>query len=275
MRPANYRIAVIYNKLPQFLGYGGYLQRGLDKICRTTHFIPGEEPVGMDEYFYIDDGPTYYMEPKYHPASYFAIDMVVKPFWYLDPVEHDFERCQNFDKIYVTSTDTLKYCMDRGMYAKMIGFAADPDYHKPHDVPVDMDWIAVWHNCGDRIEASARAKERFPTGQVLWAGDEKYAEYISRGKCTLNWLRGDIVNMRVFEAMAIGTPLITTRHRDMSYYGFIEDEHYLGYDGIDEMLDKIQWVQDNHEESMLMARRAREFVLAKHTYYHRALEIFQ
>jgi hypothetical protein len=267
------RIAMIYHPLPSCLGYGDYLERGFQAVCHTQHFLPGEETEGFDHYYYVDDGPTYYMEPKFRPATYFAMDMVVKPFWYLDPVEHYFERCLNFDRVMVTSTATLRYCKERGMEARMIGFAADPEHHRPHPVTREYDWIALWHNTGDRVAVCEAAAERYPGGRVLWAGYDTYAEYISRGKCALNWLRGDIVNMRVFEVMACGTPLITTRHEDMDYYRFVEGQHYLGFTGLDEMLDKIGYVLAHPGETEAMARRAMEFVLAKHTYYNRALEV--
>jgi hypothetical protein len=272
--PENYRIAIIYNPLPQFLGYGGYMERGLRKICKVKHFVPGEEEPGFDEYWYVDDGPSGYMEPRYHPATFFAIDMVVKPFWYLQPVETYFQRLLNFDRACVSSTATLHYCQERGLDAKLIGFAADLEYHRPLDFPKDRDWVAVWHNCGDRVAACDAAYKRFPGGQVTWAGNDLYAAYINRGKCALNWLRGDIVNMRVFEVMACQTPLITTRHKDMAYYEFEEGKHYLGFNGIDEMLDKIGWVLEHRVPAEQMALKARTLVAKKHTYYHRALSVF-
>jgi hypothetical protein len=269
----DHRIAIIYKDQPDFLGVGGFLVRAVEKICQIRHFYYGEEPEGFDEYWYIDDGPTYYMEPRYRPASYYALDMVVKPFWYLDPIEHYFERCKNFDNVWVTSTDTKKYCDDRGLQTKLIGFAADPGYHRPVDFPKDRDWVAIWHNCEGRVEATRRAYERFPKGQWAWVGNDMYSAYISRARCALNWLRGDIVNMRTFEVMACGTPLIQTRHRDMLYYGFVENEHYLGFDGIDEMLDKIDWVLNNPVEAEQIAIRARAKVLAEHTYHQRVSTI--
>jgi len=270
-----HKVAMIYKPLPQFLGFGGLLERGIQQICKTQHFLPGEENEGFDDYFYIDDSPTDYMFPKFRPATYFAIDMVIPQLWFLQTAEIYFERLKNFDHSFVTSTIALKYCLDRGLQARMIGFAADPELHRPLDFPRDRDWIAVWHNCGDRVAACEAAMQRFPGGQVLWAGDNLYAAYISRGKCALNWLRGNMVNMRVFEVMACGTPLITTRHLDMDYYGFVEGQHYLGFTGLDEMLDKIAWVLEHQSDAEQMAIRARTFVLAKHTYHHRALEIFE
>jgi hypothetical protein len=268
-------IALIYHPLIDCPGYPGFIERALKQVGGVTHFLPGEEQPGFDQYWYVDDGPTAYMEPKYRPATYFAMDMVVKPFWYLDPVEHYFERCQNFDRVLVTSTASLRYCQEQGLDAKFIGFAADPEYHRPWELPREYDWIAVWHNCGDRIVATEAAYRRFPGGRWLWAGNERYSEFISQGKCALNWLRGDIVNMRVFEVMACGTPLVTTVHEDMAYYGFVEGQHYLGFDGVDEMLDQIQWVQDHPMEAHLMAARARALVLSRHTYLHRVMELLK
>ena len=270
------RIAMIYHPIPDCLGYGGFLEHGMKQLCATEHFIPGEETEGFDHYIYIDDGPTYYMEPKYHPATYMAIDMVVKPYWYLQPIDYYYQRLLNFDNACVSSTATLQYCQERGYErVRFIAFAADPEYHKPYPVEREFPFVAVWHNCEGRIAASEQAKKQWPNGWVTWRGNELYAESISRGKCALNWLRGNIVNMRVFEVMATGTPLITTRHEDMEFYGLLEGEHYLGFDdgNIDQMIEQIAWVQEHQIQAMEMAARAREFVLANHTYLHRAKEI--
>jgi hypothetical protein len=269
----DYKIAVIYKPLPNFLGYGGYLERAIEQICKTQHFVPGEEVEGFDEYWYIDDGPTEYMDPMFRPATYFALDLVLPNLWFLQSPEVYLERMRNFDCAVVNNTSAMNYCKENNLQAKMSGFAADLWYHHPWDFPRDRDWIAVWHNCGDRVAACEAAMQRFPGGQVLWAGDELYAIYLSRGKCALNWLRGNMINMRVFEVMAVGTPLITTRHEDMALYGFIENEHYLGFTGIDEMLEKISWVQNNQELASNIANKARGLVYYNHTYYNRVMEI--
>lgn len=270
-------IAFIFQPLPQFQGAGGYLELGMRALCKTKRFIPGEEQPGYDLYVYIDDGPTYYMEPKYHPAVYWAIDMVVKPFWYLEPVERYFRRLQNFDFSCVSSTATQAYCQERGLDVKLLGFAADLNYHRVLDFPKDLDWVAAWHNCEGRVEASKRAQERFPQGEVVWAGDGLYAAYINRGRCSLNWLRGDIVNMRVFEILACRTPLITTRHPDMQVFGLSEGEHYRGYDpdDIQGMLDQIAWCLEHKDEAEQMAVKGWYFVREHHTYYQRAKELLE
>jgi spore maturation protein CgeB len=82
-----------------------------------------------------------------------------------------------------------------------------------------------------------------------------------------------MLNMRVFEVMTVGTPLITTRHPDMDLYGFVEGTHYLGFAGIDEMLCNIDWVLNHSSQAEIIANNAREFVCRNHTYAHRAEEL--
>lgn len=270
------RIAVMGITHPNWPMLAGYYAKAFEQYCQVDWYKQaGEEPEGYDHYFYVDDSPTSYMEPKYNPASFYAFDMVIPRLWFLQPAEHYLDRLKAFDHNFVTATNIQQFCWENGQETHFLGFAADPEYHKPHDVERTHDWIAVWHNCDDRVEATERALQRFPSGRVLWAGGHLYANHISQGKCVLNMLRGNLVNMRVFEAMAIGTPLITTRHPDMIRYGLVEREHYLGHSSIEEMLDQVEWVNKNQDEALAMAARARKFVLANHTYDHRVREVMR
>lgn len=85
--------------------------------------------------------------------------------------------------------------------------------------------------------------------------------------------RGFEYPARVVETMMIGTPLVSKRDRYIDLY-FVENEHFKGFSTPEEMCDQIQWVLNNPEESMEMARRSRELVLREHRYYHRALKLF-
>jgi len=267
------KIAIMYNPHSDFPTVGGYLQSAFERVCQVDQYTAGAETEGYDHYFYVDDSPTWYMEPKHRPASFWAIDLVLPHLDFLQTPEQYLERCRNFDYVYVTSTTALEYCRSNGVEAEFLGFAADLEYHKPHPEERSLDWVAAWHNCGNRIEATDRAASLYPSGRVLFACWHEYARYISMGKCVLNILRGNLVNMRVFEAMAIGTPLITSRHLDMDRYGFVEGRHYLGHDSLDELLDQIGRVRDNPDNAAAMAERAREYVLSRHTYNDRVKEL--
>jgi len=145
--------------------------------------------------------------------------------------------------------------------------------HKPYPEEKTMDWVALWHNTGNRIEYANKTLERFPSGFVGYKEGDNYARTISMARCAINLCRINEYNMRVPEVMLCGTPLITDRTSNLDLY-FKEGEHYLGHSSLEEMLNQIQWVKDHPEEAQAMADRARVLVLKDHTYYKRALQIF-
>lgn len=269
------RIALVSHFVTDRLCLADFYYRALleDGTCEVKRFLTGYEYEGFDEYWYVDDGPTRYMEPKYRPARYFALDMVVPTVWFVNPPDVYVKRMKNFDRAYVFTGAAKMYCEDNGLSVELTPFGADADHHRPYDVSREFDWVAIWHNCGDRIEASKAATRSFPTGRVAYGSYEEYAKLISRGKCALNMSRADIVNMRVYEVMAVGTPLITNRMSDLPTFGIVEEEHYLGYDDIDEMLSAIGWVVEHPADAQAMAQRARDFILNNHTYVHRVREL--
>lgn len=276
------RVAVICKKEIQKYGFGDYLYFGFKKICEADHFLVGEEVEGYDHYYYIDEGPTSYMGPKFHPASYFAFDFVIPHVWFVQSPEQYMERMRNFDRNYVFTSATKRYCYSNNLYTDFIGFAADPQFHRHIQMERPYDWIAIWHNCDRRPEMLNKVSERFPNGAVRWVGngpdwppEKDYSWYMNTGQCALNIPRANMVNMRVFEVMAMGVPLVTERQEDMPYFGFIENEHYLGFESTEELGDKIQWVKDNPVEAQMIAKNAYDLVLEEHTYRHRASQILQ
>lgn len=276
------KVAVISNPLIDKLGPGDFFYNGFKEVCEAVKFNTGEETEGFDRYYYVDDGPSYYDAPKYHPAAYLAIDFVVPHVWFVNSPEVYMNRMRNFDQTFVFSKATQEYCHKNILNTLLIGFAADPNYHKHYDVPVDWDWIAIWHNCENRPYAVDDALAKYPNGRVCWIGngprwqgEHDYAWHMSTARCALNYPRANIVNMRVYEVMAIGIPLITMRVEDMPVFGFVENEHYLGFDTNEEMVDKIGWVQGHLNEAQDMAQRAKEWVLKHHTYRQRALDMLE
>lgn len=274
------KVAVICNPIQERDGFGDFLYRGFKQVCDATHFNTGEETDGFEHYFYIDDGPSYYEAPKFHPATYFAIDFVLPHVYYVQAPSQYLNRMREFDRNYVFTSDVWKYCRKNNVNANLISFAADPEYHKPYPVERVYDWVAIWNSYGDRPLAVSMAITKFINGWCAWRGtgeawpfEDNLARGVSSGKCSLNIYRANMVNMRVYETMAIGTPLVTQRHKDLRRFGFKEDRHYIGFDTMDEMLEKIQWVLDNPDLAGKVAKRARNFVLRKHTYKHLATRI--
>jgi hypothetical protein len=140
---------------------------------------------------------------------------------------------------------------------------------------VIYDWVAIWSNYGERAEYTEYAQKYFPNGFVGSGiyGDD-YPKMVSKARCALSMARGFEYPARVVETMMIGTPLVSRRDKYMDMF-FTEKEHYLGFSNKEEMRRQILWVITHSDEAEGMAKRAREFVLKEHRYYHRALTMFE
>jgi len=70
--------------------------------------------------------------------------------------------------------------------------------------------------------------------------------------------------------MSYGTCLVTNRDvvgwEDL---GFVDGEHFLGYEGEEEAIEKIRWALDNPMERETIAKEGHIKVRAEHTYEHR------
>jgi len=78
------------------------------------------------------------------------------------------------------------------------------------------------------------------------------------------------LNMRVFEVMSTGTALLTNRDAiGWKELGFEEDVHFIGYEGIEEMVEKAQWALEHPMEREKIAKAGHAKVRAEHTYAHR------
>ena len=78
------------------------------------------------------------------------------------------------------------------------------------------------------------------------------------------------VNMRVFEAVACGSLLVTN---DLAQNGLDEllrdGEHLVTYRDDDELIERVRCYLDNPDEREAIAERGMEEALARHTYRHR------
>lgn len=180
---------------------------------------------------------------------------------------------RQYETVFVAQRDdALGFAAD-GLSAHWLPLAADPEVHAPADVPVDFDVGFVGY-----IEA-ARYRDRF---QLLRALSQEFkvnvvkaygramAEAYCRSRIGFNRsLNGD-VNMRVFEVMAMGLPLVTDRIGNGLADLFEEGKHFIGYNDRDELLEQVRRLLADDALRAHIGRTAHEKVLAEHTYHHRA-----
>jgi GT2 family glycosyltransferase/2-polyprenyl-3-methyl-5-hydroxy-6-metoxy-1,4-benzoquinol methylase len=153
--------------------------------------------------------------------------------------------------------------------------ACDPDVHRAFDVAPAFDVVFVgqtnprWHPDRVRLLARLRAAglEVHVSSRVL----EEMALALCRGRLVFNRsLAGDL-NMRVFEALATGSCLLTDRLAPEAGLGelFQDRVHLVAY-GEDDLEALARHYLEHPEERRAIGRAGRRAVLARHTYAHRA-----
>lgn len=104
---------------------------------------------------------------------------------------------------------------------------------------------------------------------------EDMAARFARARLGFNISIRDDLNMRFFEILSTGTCLLTNTDvvgwRDL---GFVDGEHFIGYHGMDDMVEKAQWALDNPLEREQIAEAGHKFVRERHTYKHRMQQLF-
>lgn len=108
----------------------------------------------------------------------------------------------------------------------------------------------------------------FPNNKIgrFWPAD--MAQLYSQAKIVINACHNNDVNMRVFEAMAAGSLLITDPAIGLEDL-FEDGKHLVIYRNDEDIIGLIQHYLDHPEERERIAQAGQELVLSKHTYAQR------
>ena len=149
--------------------------------------------------------------------------------------------------------------------------------HKLHDVAFVGHWAVenLMEGSNDRIEYLDVIFKNFPNSWFAYSVFfEQAALRYARARVGFNISVRDDLNMRFFEVLSYGNCLVTNRDvvgwEDL---GFVEDEHFLGYEGEEEMVNRIKWALDNPLEREKIAKAGHKLVRSAHTYEHRVNEM--
>lgn len=129
----------------------------------------------------------------------------------------------------------------------------------------------------DRLEFLDQLFRRVPNFRY---GSDAFFEQAAlpyiRARCGVNYSIMDDLNMRFFEVQSYGTCLVTNRDAvGWADLGFEEWEHFVGFRGIDDAVDKIEFLVKNPCIRERIARRGHMFVRSAHTYGHRLEQIIR
>src|SRR5262249_52505927 len=146
-----------------------------------------------------------------------------------------------------------------------------PPGARRHDVAKRYDLCFIGNVFpGPRQELLDLLTRRFPNSFVGRCYFEEMARTYSASRLVFNrGIRND-VNMRVFEAVACGSLLVTNELDDNGQPELFQDGvHLATYRDAGELLDKCRFYLANEELLEKIARAGGEHALARHTYRQR------
>lgn len=143
------------------------------------------------------------------------------------------------------------------------------DMIKKYDVSF-IGNVGSWN----RVDFLDRMFKEFPNfiyGKKLF---EEAAEAFCSSKIVLNISIKDDINMRVFEALATKSLLLTNELPTLPYL-FKDGEHFVTYKDNDDAVKKARYYLEHEDEAAKIAEAGYKEVMAKHTYTHRLKSVLE
>ncbi len=224
------KVAVIFDNQIRSETTGFYCRRALSRLVDVEQLLPEELnriPAGLfDLFVLIDDGLDYQLPDELRPRAAWAIDTHMS-------LERCISRFGNADWVFAAQklgAQQMQRALGRDVHWLPLG--CDPQLH--HPVPgalPEYDIGFVGHEIGNRrMEMLKILSEHFPNhwfGQAFhWAMAERTGQFKVAFNCSVS---GDL-NMRVFEALACGTALVTDASETSGLSEIFElGEHLICY----------------------------------------------
>ncbi len=246
-----------------------YCKRALERLAEVEHFQPHDlERIpreGFDLYLNIDDGLGYHLPDECRPCAFWAIDTHL-----------NFDRCREkaprFDVVFAAQRDGAEMLRGIGVSsASWLPLACDPEIHRKHDVARQFD-VAFVGNIfpGPRGELLDLIRRRYRNSFVGQAYFDDMARTYSAARIAFNRSIRNDVNMRVFEAVAYGSMLMTNDLGDNGLGELFQDGVHLAvYRDHEDLLDKLAFYLGREALRERIAAAGRAEAIAKHTYGQR------
>jgi GT2 family glycosyltransferase/tetratricopeptide (TPR) repeat protein/SAM-dependent methyltransferase len=263
------KVAIVFDNQVRPETTGLYCRRALGSLVEVVHFLAADlariPRAGFDLYLNVDDGLRYHLPPELKPSAFWAIDTHMDFHWCL-------EKARGFDHVFAAQRDGADKLRQAGIASALwLPLACDPELHGKRAVPKRYDVCFVGHVFdGPRAELLDLIRKRFPNTFVGQRYFQEMAETYSAARVVFNRSVKNDVNMRVFEALASGSLLMTN---DLAANGqaewFQDGVHLATYKSSEELVDKIAFYLAHEEVRERIAAAGREEAIARHTYRHR------
>ncbi len=184
-----------------------------------------------------------------------------------------------FDYLFIAQKDYVEHFHRLGYKnAFWLPLACDPEVHGKRNLPKtdDVGFVGnvqaqpVRRQMLEQIAAIHRVNDYSKTYPK-----EEIADVYSQSKIVFNCpVNGDL-NMRVFEALASGSMLLTQSIANGQRDLFENRVHLVEYGDEREMLELLGYYLVHDDERERIAETGRQLVLAAHTYWHRCQTIIK
>lgn len=183
--------------------------------------------------------------------------------------------CQ-FDYVFLAQREYVERFRTEGLNAHWLPLACDPEIHAPTaGLPKlhDLSFVGSLSHNPRRQQLLKALDEAFGIHcERCWWDD--MARVIGQSHITFNNAVKNDLNMRVFEALSIGTLLVTDLPKNSGQdLLFKNGEDLAVYRRDDELLDVIRFYMNNPALRDDIANRGRRLVHNAHTYAHRAADL--
>ncbi len=208
------------------------------------------------------------------PTAYFTIDT-----W---QCISDYHHARNYDFVFAAQSEFVPLLEATGAArVSWLPLACDPREHGPvevpktHDVSFPGSYQHPVHNERKRLLRSLQDHYAVLVEEKVY-GAAANAVFCS-GRMIFNHCAVQEVNMRVFEAMATGSPLLC--NEDASYNGlldlFEDGEHLVLYSDERDLHKQVQRLLGDDRERVRIGKTGMEYVRSAHTYEHRVNTFLQ
>lgn len=262
------RIAIVFDNTLRPETTGLYCRRALGELVEVEHVLPTElgrvESNRFDAFIYIDDGLAYDHPQHLRPSAWWAIDTHLN-------FDRCLQRAKQSDVVFAAQRNGAAMLRQEGVIATWLPLACDPVLHRGHDLEKQFDWCFVGNLLpGRRTELIDQLTGTFPNGFVGQRYFEQMALTYSTSRLVFNQSIRDDINMRVFEALASGSLLVTN---NLSENGlpelFADGTHLAAFCSAEELIDKFHFYLTHPNDRERISRQGQAEVFAKHTYRHR------
>lgn len=207
------------------------------------------------------------------PTAYLSVDT-----WH-DP--RDFLVAFQYDFVFVAQKGIVKYMRKMGCCrAFWLPLGCDPAAHYATEAPPEFDvaFIGSTHFMVNqqRVARLGVLESHFTLGFAFGLGAAEAAEIYGKARVIFNASIAQDVNMRVFESLATGKPLVTNREAETNglFDLFEEEKHLITYTDED-LVQQIQRCLDHPGWARAIGAAGCRAVLAEHTYGHRVASILE